>query len=251
MDEFKQVAIEAVGKAEEKILFYYKNLPLIEKKADLTPVTKADKEAEEIIIDIIRKKFPGHGFLGEELGNDNEKAEFVWIIDPIDGTKNFIHKIDFFGTVLGLRQGGEIILGVSNMPVIGELLFASKEEKTTLNGKPVRVSQVEKLEDSYVIFGGYNGDYGGEKFVASVLEINSRVINMRGFGDILGYHFVANGRADVMFEPSVKPWDVSSFQIIIDQAGGKQTNFKGERKIGPNSIATNGILHEEVLNILN
>src|SRR5579859_4625823 len=147
LQTFKKTGIEAVRKAEERILYYFHNLPKIEKKTDMTPVTKADKEAEEIIVDTIKKKFPDHGFLGEELGSYNDKAEFQWIIDPIDGTKNFIHGLDFFGTVLGLKYQEKIIMGISNMPILGEFLFASEEEATTLNDKSVTVSSITTLSE--------------------------------------------------------------------------------------------------------
>src|SRR5579872_3447653 len=150
LSEYKKVALNAINKAEEKILYYFHNQPKVQTKIDKTPVTKADREAEEIIVSTIKKAFPDHGFMGEELGSENVDAEFVWIIDPIDGTKNFIHGLNFFGSVLGLLYRGKIILGISNMPAIGELLYASKTEKTTLNNKLVHVSKISKLEDSFV-----------------------------------------------------------------------------------------------------
>ena len=249
MDEFKQVALEAVKKAEERILYYFSNLPPIEKKVDLTPVTKADKEAEEIIVNIIKKNFPDHGFQGEEFGISNENAEYVWIIDPIDGTKNFIHGLKFFGTIIGLKHEGRIVLGISNMPAIHELLFASTEESTTLNGKSVRVSGIDKIEESFVNFNPSN--LVDDKFVESIRTIDQKVINMRGFGDTEGYNLVATGRADVMFEKGPKAWDISAYQIIIKQAGGKYSDFSGnELALGGTSLATNGLLHDEMLQIL-
>lgn len=249
LTDFKKVALDAVQKAEERILYYFRNLPKIETKIDKTPVTKADKEAEEIILTTIKKAFPSHGFMGEEFGTDNEKAEFTWIIDPIDGTKNFIHGLNFFGTVLGLKHQGKIILGISNMPAVGELLYASETEKTTLNQKPVHVSQIHVLEDCFVNFNPNN--FNNPKFVNIVKKIDERVLNMRGFGDSYGYHLVATGRADVMFEMGPKAWDISAFQIIIKQAGGKYSDFDGdEYALGGTSLATNGLVHQEMLQII-
>ncbi len=245
--QFKKVAIDAVKKAEERITYYFHNLPKIEKKVDMTPVTKADKEAEEIIIDTIKKSFPSHGFFGEEFGSNNESAEFVWIIDPIDGTKNFIHGLDFFGTVLGLKYQGKIIMGISNMPALGELLFASTEEQTTSNGKVVRVSNIRTISDAFVTMGSLKNN---EAYLKAVTTIGEKTLNMRGYGDIHGYHLVATGRADVMFEYGAKPWDISAFQIIIKQAGGKYSDFNGNKfALGPSSLATNEFLHEEMLKI--
>lgn len=247
--EFKKVALSAVKKAEEKILYYFRNLPKIETKIDNTPVTKADKEAEEIIVSTIRKTFPSHGFMGEEFGTNNKGAEFTWIIDPIDGTKNFIHGLNFFGTVLGLKHQGKIILGISNMPAIGELLYASETEKTTLNKKLVHVSQIKELEDSFVNFNPSRFD--DPKIVNILKAVNEKVLNMRGFGDTYGYHLVATGRADVFFEFGPKAWDISAFQIIIKQAGGKYSNFEGdEYALGGTSLATNSLLHQQMLQII-
>ena len=247
--EFKKVAIEAVKKAEERIMYYYRNLPPIEKKVDMTPVTRADKEAEGIVVDTIRKAFPDHGFFGEELGMDNENAEFVWIIDPIDGTKNFIHGIPFFGTVLGLKHAGKIVLGISNMPALDELLTASEEESTLLNGNEVRVSRISSLQDAFIVVSGFHR-LEDDDYRRALLTVRNKTINMRGYGDVHGYHLVATGRADVMFEVGPKPWDVSAFQIIIKQAGGRYSDFSGNpHALGPTSLATNGLLHGEMLRI--
>lgn len=250
LSEFKKIAVAAVKKAEERIVHYFHNLPEIEKKIDMTPVTKADKEAEEIIVDMLHKEFPGHGFMGEEFGSDNDTAEFVWIIDPIDGTKNFIHGLDFFGTVLGLKYQSKIIMGISNMPILEEFLFASEVEKTTLNGKPVHVSTIDMLSEAFVTVGSWAG-LNDPNYLESFKKIVAKTLNMRGYGDIHGYHLVATGKADIMFEPSVKPWDVSALQIIIKQAGGKYSDYNGnEQALGPTSLATNGLLHEEMVKIL-
>lgn len=249
LGEFKKVAMDAVRKAEERILYYFHNQPKIETKVNKTPVTRADKEAEEIIVNTIRKTFPNHGFLGEEFGSDNDQAEFVWIIDPIDGTKNFIHGLDFFGTVLGLKYQGKIILGISNMPAISELIFASETERTTLNDKEVHVSKIGRLEDGFVNFNPSNFD--DPRLINIVKSVDKKVINLRGFGDTYGYHLVATGRADVMFEIGPKAWDISAYQIIIKQAGGKYSDFDGnEYALGGTSLGTNGLIHEEMLQIV-
>ena len=249
LDEYKKVALLAAEKSSERIMHYFTNLPKIETKIDRTPFTKADKEAEEIIVSTIKKTFPTHGFIGEELGSDKDDAEFTWIIDPIDGTKAFIHGINFFGTVIGLKHQGKIILGVSNMPAIGELLYASETENTMHNGKPVRVSQISSLEESFLNLSPSTMDNLKVLIIAKAVE--KKVINARGYADTLGYHLVATGRSEVFFEINIKPWDISAFQIIIKQAGGKYSDFNGnEYGLGPTSLATNGLLHPEMLRII-
>jgi len=206
-------------------------------------------EFKKVALGAVQKAFPSHGFMGEEFGTDNDKAELIWIIDPIDGTKNFIHGLNFFGTVLGLKYQGKIVLGISNMPAVGELLYASETEKTTLNDKPVHVSQIKELENSFVNFNPSNFD--NPKFVNIVKAVDAKVLNMRGFGDTYGYHLVATGRADVFFEFGPKAWDISAFQIIIKQAGGKYSNFEGDEfALGGTSLATNSLLHQEMLQII-
>jgi histidinol-phosphatase len=250
LSEFKAVALEAVSKSEERIMHYFHNLPPIEKKIDMSPVTKADKEAEEIIIDTIKKRFPSHGFLGEEYGSDHDDAEFVWIIDPIDGTKNFIHGIDFFGTVLGLKHQGTIVLGISNMPAVKELLFASTEEQTTANGKAVHVSSIADMKEASVTCGSF-GKPENELYRKAIFEIADKTYHMKGYGDVHGYHLVATGKADAMFENSVKAWDISAYQIIIKQAGGRYSDFSGnDFALGGTSIATNGLFHDQMLAVL-
>ena len=250
LTEFKKVALDATKKAEKKILYYFQNQPKIEKKVDRTPVTKADKEAEEIIVSTIKKAFPTHGFIGEEFGTEKQNAEFVWIIDPIDGTHSFVHGLNFFGTIIGLKYQNRIVLGISNMPAMNELLFASENEPTTLNNKSVHVSKISTIEESFINFNP--GHFEDSRFWTSVKALGKRVVYMRGFGDTYGYHLVATGRSDVFFEIGPKPWDISAYQIIIKQAGGRYSNFEGnEYGLGGTSLATNGPLHDEVLQILN
>jgi histidinol-phosphatase len=247
--ECKKVALEAVQKAEERILYYFHNLPKIETKVDRTPVTKADREAEEIIITTIKKAFPSHGFFGEEFGHENENAEYTWIIDPIDGTKNFIRGLPFFGTLVGLKHNGKIILGISSMPMIQEVLYASETETTTLNNKPVHVSGIAEMANSFVNFNPSHFD--NQKFLNIVQTVDKKTMHRRGFGDAYGYHLVATGRADIFFEIGPKAWDVSAFQLLIKQAGGKYSDFEGnELALGGTSLATNGLLHEEMLRII-
>ena len=246
---FKKVAIDAVKKAEVTILHYFHNQPPVETKVDKTPVTKADKEAEQIIVETIKRAFPSHGFLGEEFGEENQDAEFVWIIDPIDGTKSFIRGLGFFGTVLGLQYEGKIVLGISNMPIIDELLYASEIEKTTLNGKPVHVSKVNDLQSCFVNFN--TNKFDNQKIINIMQKLTGSVMYIRGFADTYGYHLVATGRADVFFEFTAKPWDISAYQIIVQQAGGMFSDFSGDdRALGPTTLATNGLLHDQMLQIV-
>jgi len=246
--EFLRAGLDAIRKAEGIIMKYYHGDFNIELKADETPVTIADKEAEKIIIDAIQKQFPDHGFLGEEFGTSDTSSEYTWIIDPIDGTSNFVRGIPLFGTLVTLMKGGEIILGISNMPAIGELLYAEKGGGAFLNNNPVQVSAVGSVSESMVCFGGLNG-FGKYNTEQHMLRLALDAKRNRGIGDCYMYHLLASGRCDGVVEGKVSVWDVALFSIIIEEAGGKVSEMSGEG-VGletKNIIATNGDIHEEVL----
>jgi len=246
--EFLIVGLEAVKKAEDIIMKYYHGEFDIELKADETPVTVADREAENIIIKTIQETFPDHGFLGEEFGDNDGTSEYTWIIDPIDGTSNFVRRIPLFGTLVTLMKGDEIILGISNMPAIGELLYAEKGGGAFLNNDPVQVSDISSVEESMVCFGGLNGfgKYGTEQ---QMLKLALDARRNRGIGDCYMYHLLASGRCDAVIEGKVSVWDVALFSIIIEEAGGKVTEMSG-KSVGLKTkdiVATNGRTHEGVL----
>lgn len=247
---FQRVSHQAIEESAKIILNYYHHLPPIETKPDNTPVTLADREAEEIIINTIKKTFPDHGFMGEELGDNSNGSDFTWIIDPIDGTKNFIHGINFFGTLIALKYQQEIILGITHLPALSETLFATSDSPTTLNGQLVKVSSVKDIGNSYINFSPSQlKDERGLKIFHNLLT--KQVHALRGFGDCYGYHLVATGKTDVFFELNTKAWDVAAYKLIIRQAGGQHTDIYGDRDIlGGTSLATNGLLHPEMLNLI-
>ena len=250
-NKFLDVAIKATKKAEEIILKYYKEDIKTNVKSDSSPVTKADVEAEKIIIGTIQKKFPSHNFLGEESMKDIKEKDYLWIIDPIDGTTNYIRKIPLFATQIALMKNGEIVLGVSNAPVLKELMYAEKGKGAYLNNSKMRVSSIKELINSYMIFGGiqYFKQQGLLKNLVSLVE-NTR--GHRGIGDCWSYHLLAQGKADVMIEAQVKIWDIAALKIIVEESGGRMTDIQGEEiNLSTHSIlATNGRLHRTVLNYL-
>ncbi|MCK5235224.1 MAG: inositol-phosphate phosphatase, partial [Candidatus Aenigmarchaeota archaeon] len=152
--EFLKTGLEAAKKAEEIILKYYSDEIRAELKEDMSPVTVADREAEKAIIEIIRLKFPDHSILGEESGSSDSASEYLWIIDPIDGTKNYMRKIPLFATQIALMKGGEVIVGVSNAPALKELLYAEKGKGAYCNDRQIHVSKIDMLNKSYMSFGG-------------------------------------------------------------------------------------------------
>jgi len=248
---FMSVAIQAVREAEKTIMAYYSDETSkkisTQQKADRSPVTEADIKAEKTIRDVIGTNFPDHGFVGEELGTVNLDSEFKWVIDPIDGTKNYARKIPWFATLLALMHNRELILGVSNAPAIRELMYAEKGRGAFLNGKQVYVSKVDNLAGAYLCFGGlkYFARYG---YLPALLSLADSTHSSRGIGDFLCYHLLAQGKIDAMVEPETKFWDIAAFKVIVEEAGGKVTDIHGG-KVTENissAIATNQHIHDAV-----
>lgn len=248
---YLEVALEAVKKAEKEIMKVY-NQPSfdVEYKDDNSPVTVADTKAEEIIISEIKKHFPSHSVLGEEFGSDDVDSEFVWITDPIDGTVKFSHKIPLFSTQLALVREGEVILGITNNLAFGELFYAEKGKGTFKNGERVKVSAVTDLTKAFITAGSIKHFYRNdtmEKY-AKLVE----VCRSRGFGDAYAYSLVAAGNVDICMEAMTKIWDIAASKILIEEAGGKITNFEGkditmDQRGEITVIATNGLLHDQVV----
>jgi len=244
------VALEAVTEAERIIMHYYADEVRATLKADLSPVTIADTEAEQSIIKTVEKYFPGHGFIGEEFGNKREAAEYHWVIDPIDGTKNFLRKIPLFGTLLALMRGKDLIMGVSHMPALKETVYAERGQGAYSNAQPIKVSSVAKLEEASVSFGGIKYFHKTGRFsqVAALVEATAR---QRAFGDLWQYHLLAQGKIDVVVEARLKFWDIAAPSVIVEEAGGMFTDINGQ-PINEDTtaiIATNGKLHDSVVNL--
>lgn len=246
--DFLNTALNAVKSAEEIILHYFDTNLVVDIKSDLSPVTKADKEAEQDIINHIRNTYPSHGFLGEEMGKTSEGAEYIWVIDPIDGTKNYIRKLPFFSTQLALMHRGEIILGVSNAPLLNELLYAEKDKGAYLGEERQKVSEIGKLEDAYVSYGGIKYFENSGK-LNSLLELGRNTRQQRGLGDSWSYHLLAKGQIDVILEAYTRLWDIAAVKIIVEEAGGRVTDFNGgEIEVTTNAVvASNAILHDKIL----
>lgn len=248
--DFLKVAIEAVKRAEEVILAHFKPNIEVSLKDDKTPVTIADTEAEKIIISTIRQAFPTHDFLGEESGIRVPKSDYLWIIDPIDGTKNYIRGIPLFTTEIALMEKGKLVLGVSNAPALKDLMYAQKGQGAYSNDKPVHVSSRD-LKDSYMSFGDLT-KFQQNNELEALLRIDQEIQGSRGFGDCWSYHLLAQGKIDIMIEHP-KIWDIAAVSVIVEEAGGKVTDFKGQ-PVNLNitsSLATNGKLHEAILAYLN
>ncbi|HSE89053.1 MAG TPA: histidinol-phosphatase [Candidatus Binatia bacterium] len=221
----------------------------IETKEDQTLVTQADRQAEAVMRELIRKKYPQHGILGEEFGAENIAAEFVWTLDPIDGTISFARGCPLFGTLIGLLHSGEPILGAINHPVLNQLCIGNNTE-TMLNGRVVRLRETNDLSQAMLLTTDLAiiGDHQRQGFE----ELLKRTRLYRTWGDCYGYLLVASGGADIMLDPMMNPWDILPLIPIIQGASGVITTWSGTNASQGNScVAANKTLHPQVLEILN
>lgn len=197
----------------------------VETKADTSPVTVADRGAEQLLRQLIGQKFPTHGIIGEELGNDRPDAEFVWVLDPIDGTKSFISGVPLFGTLIALLHQGQPILGCIHQPILRQLMLGDGRT-TTLNGRPVRCRPTTSLAAATLLtsdtlnLAKYQNGPAADRLLASAKLV-------RTWGDCYGYLLVAAGRADVMCDPIMNPWDIAALVPVIRGAGGVITDWTG------------------------
>ncbi|HET7342337.1 MAG TPA: inositol monophosphatase family protein [Methylomirabilota bacterium] len=248
LDRALAVAVEAARAAGEVALKYYRTGFDVTIKADATPVTQADRGAEQAIREVLARAFPEHGVLGEEFGAVGDQRR-RWIIDPIDGTKNFVRHVPVWATLLALEERGEIVAGVMHNPVTGEMLSARRGGGAWLNGERVRVSAIAELGKAALVHGGLKllREAGCWDGFVRLVDATDR---QRGFGDYLGYALVAEGKAEIYLETDLKPWDLAPCKIVVEEAGGHFTDFAGVPTIhSGHALATNGVLHDAALRL--
>lgn len=248
--EFKNFSKLLADESGKIINSYFRTKVSVDAKADNSPVTIADKKAEEKIRELIIKEFPSHGILGEEFGIHNEGSEYQWVIDPIDGTKSFICGTVTFGTLIGLLKNGEPILGVFNQPILNEFLIGDNFN-TKINGIKTEIRKCEKLSEAVLLTTDHLNieKYQNAKTFDKLIR---KVKFYRGWGDCYGYYLLATGFADIMLDPIMSKWDTMALIPIIKGAGGTITDFQGKDAIkGTSIVASNKKLHKEVISILN
>jgi histidinol-phosphatase len=221
-----------------------------ESKPDESPVTAADRACEKLIIDQITRDFPEDGLLGEEGGRRKSRNGRQWIIDPIDGTRDFVRGIPLWAVLIGIEQDGEIVAGVAHSPRQGLLLWGTKGGGAWANGSRIRVSEKSEAKDAVLAFNGFNK--------AGVAGLGSRVLPwvqqfwaVRSLGGAVDAMLVAQGLADIWIEPNAEPWDLAPFKILIEEAGGRFASFAGEASIyGRNAYACTPGLEATVKKLL-
>lgn len=229
---------------------HYRSNLAVESKADGSPVTIADREAEAEARAWIGARFPMDGIEGEELGVVRANARRRWIIDPIDGTKTFVRGVPLWGTLIAVVEGTQVLAGATFCPAVGEMVVAARGEGAWWNGARCSVSKVDRLERATVLTTGeqFRGD---EARRLAWQRLSDRALVTRTWGDCYGYLLVATGRAEVMVDGTMSAWDAAAVQPIIDEAGGVFTDWSGARTaFGGSAIATNAILANEVRALL-
>jgi histidinol phosphatase-like enzyme (inositol monophosphatase family) len=249
MDRRLEVAISAAREAGAVALRYFRTGLTVERKHDRSPVTIADREAEQRAIAVLRAAFPAHGILGEEFG-EQEGTRARWIIDPIDGTKSFIRGIPFFATLIALEEEGEITTGAVYAPAMDDLLYAQKGFGAFDQHGPLHVSTVDSLDKSMLVFGGPSALRRAGYWPAYERLVDGSA-RQRAYGDFFAYTFVARGQAEAMIDVDLKPWDLAALKIIIEEAGGRFTDFTGAATaFGGTAIASNGRVHNAIQAVL-
>jgi len=247
-------AVDAARAAGRVALKYYHGGFEIALKPDATPVTQADREAERTIVDILGRAFPHHGFLGEEFGGSGA-TETRWIVDPIDGTKNFVRRIPIWATLIALEEHGEITVGVIHNPVTGDLYTARRGGGAFLNGERLHVSSESDLGPAYLLHAGLRGART-TRYWDGFMRLVDATDRQRGFGDYIGYCLIAEGKAEIYAEiypegSGLKPWDLAPCRILVEEAGGRFTDLDGRATIYSSSaLATNGRLHDAAVAML-
>jgi len=235
--EHLHVALEAARVAADISRRYYAGKFTVEIKPDMTPVTQADVECEAAIRETIQARFPGHGIYGEEMGQTHADAEYLWLVDPIDGTKGFVRQYPFFSTQIALMHNGEIVLGVSSGTMLDELAWAERGLGAFLNGKRLAVSKIDDPQRAAVSTGNLKSlaRSPGWSGLGEIVAASDRI---RGYGDFYHYHLLAAGKIEAVIESDVNILDIAALSVVVREAGGVFTDMNGD----PPGLTTRSVL---------
>jgi len=255
MEQFKQVLLEATKEAGKIIQQYFQGSFNIENKEGINNlVTEVDKHSENAIIDIIRKNYPEHSIISEEVGEMLQESDYQWIIDPIDGTVNFAHGIPICCVSIGLKHKEELLLGAVYNPMMNELFFAEKGKGAYLNDKPIKVSSKTNFAKACLVTGfPYKWPNSSEHPIRVFERFILEGLPVRRLGSAaIDLCWVACGRFDGFWEYNLSSWDVAAGYLIVQEAGGRITNFDGEpySVFDKETLATNGHIHEDMLRLI-
>ena len=251
LSALRDFAAELAWQAGKLTLRYFQTDITPERKADDTPVTIADREAERLMRTLIEASYPDHSILGEEEGETRPGAPYKCILDPIDGTKSFVRGVPLYAVLVGLERDGEMIVGAINCPAVGDSLVAAQGQGCLWNGRRTRVSQVASLREGLVLTTDVSAmakrNRGG-----AFQRLTDASAMQRTWSDAYGYVLVATGRAEVMLDPQMSTWDCGALLPVLREAGGRFTDWQGNETVyGGDAIGSNGLVHDEVIALVN
>jgi histidinol phosphatase-like enzyme (inositol monophosphatase family) len=250
LNDYLEFALDAAWQAGKITLGHFQTGIAFEKKADNSPVTLADQQSERKLRELINRRWPEHGIIGEEFGEEAGSSGLTWIVDPIDGTKSFVHGVPLYGVLVALAEGDRALVGVAHFPALNETVYAARGMGCYWNGRRAHVSTVNNLADATLLASDINtyAQFGKAKAWQRLLDATAI---QRTWGDSYGYALVATGRADLMVDPWMALWDCGPFQVILEEAGGTFTNWNGYSTLhAGEAIATNGVLFETVMGLV-
>ena len=255
LEDITKIAVEAAQLGGSILTDFAKKGFEIQKKSEINLVTEADLASEKAVVGVISKAFPSHQILAEEKGlHTTHESPYKWIIDPLDGTTNFAHGFPLYNVSIGVEYEGTVLVGVVLDPTRNELFVAKKEQGSTLNNTPIHVSTSQKLSNALLVTGfAYDVQTVADNNLKEFCAFSLRTRGMRRTGTAaIDLCYIACGRFDGFWELKLNPWDTAAGKLIVEEAGGKITNYKSEPYsiYGQDIIASNGLIHEEMVGVL-
>lgn len=246
-ESLRKAAVEIASIGGDSTLRYFKKSFELQFKEDQSPVTNADRNAEKLMRSAIKSRFPGHGIIGEEFGSENEDADVVWVLDPIDGTQSFIHGVPFYTTLIGVLIKGKPEAGVIYAPALNEMVSAATGTGCYLNREKVKVRECGSLDRATFLTTDIEHIHKHE-FSGPFEKLLNQSRLHRTWGDAYGHMMVATGRADIMFDPILNLWDAAALLPVVKEAGGAFFDTTGKETIETgNAISTHPSLENKIL----
>ncbi|HWW59871.1 MAG TPA: inositol monophosphatase family protein [Thermoanaerobaculia bacterium] len=241
------LALRLAGAADAITMRHFRSASLaVRTKVDMTPVSEADEETERALREILAAERPGDGIVGEEFGSTGNTTR-RWILDPIDATKNYVRGNPVFATLIALESEGVLAAGVVSAPALARRWWASRGDGAFCNGERMHVSAIATIEESYLAYDSIH-DFDSAGSTDAFIRLVRRCARTRAFGDFWAHMLVAEGALEIAIEPIVKLWDMAPVQLIVEEAGGRFTDLRGNtRADGGSALSTNGVMHDEVL----
>jgi histidinol-phosphatase len=251
MNDDLRLALELADAADAITLQHFQSATLsVRTKIDMTPVSEADEAAERLLRQRINAARPDDAIVGEEFGTSGAGATRQWILDPIDGTKNYVRGIPVYATLIALVEHGRVTTGVVSAPALGRRWWAARGEGAFCNGRAMRVSRIDDFAEAHVAYASIT-DWDPFGKTDQMLSLIRQCTRARGFGDFWMHMLVAEGAIEIALEPQVAAWDMAAIQVIVEEAGGRFTDLAGNARFdGGSGVSTNGVLHAAVLEAL-